>query len=238
MDNNINNSNSIKLKIIIEIITVLVTVFSVKWVTNYFQITGAGSIGIWSAILMATLFMKQRKIRWFDLGLRLPKGKREWIISLLLALLIVVAVFLIISLVLYPVLTKFGFEEPSVALDSFTFFLGKPKVFIVYLIGVVWFGAALGEELLMRGFLLSRLVDLIGKTKLGYFVALIIHAIIFGMLHSYQGVVGIVTTTVVAIIFGLIYFVAKRRLFPLILAHGIIDTVSLTAFYVTNGIVN
>ena len=107
-------------------------------------------------------------------------------------------------------------------------------IFISFLVGVIWFGAALGEELLMRGFLLNRLTDLFGKTKLGYFVALIVHAIIFGMLHSYQGVVGIITTTVIAIIFGLFYFATKRRLFPLILAHGIIDTISLTAFYLSN----
>jgi membrane protease YdiL (CAAX protease family) len=238
MDNNITYSKLISRKILIEIITVLATVFSVKWVAYYFQITGAGSIGVWSAILMTTLFMKQRNTRWYDLGLRLPKGKREWIVNLLLALLVVVASFLIISLVLYPLLPMFGFEKPSVAVDQFTFFLGKPLVFIGYLIGVVWFGAALGEELLMRGYFLSRIIDLVGNTKFGYFVALTIHAVIFGMLHAYQGVVGIITTAVVAIIFGLIYLVAKRRLFPLILAHGIIDTISLTAIYFSNGVVN
>jgi len=234
MDNKLTNSNSFNIKIIIEIISVLAVMLSVKWVADYFQITGAGSIGVWSGILMATLFMKQRKFRWYDVGLRLPKGKREWIVNLLLTLLVVVAVLLTIVLVLYPVLTKFGFEEPSTTADRFTFFLGKPLIFIGYLVGVIWFGAALGEELLMRGFLLNRLTDLFGKTNFGYFVALTVHAIIFGMLHSYQGIVGIITTTVIAIIFGLFYFATKRRLFPLILAHGIIDTISLTAFYLSN----
>lgn len=236
MDNTANSKSP--LKIIIEIIAVLATAFAVKWVAHYFEITGAGSIGIWSAVLVATLFMKQRKIRWRDLGLRWPKCKRAWIINLLWALLVVIASFLIIGLVLYPLLSVFGIDNTAVEVDAFNFLLGKPLVFITYLIVVVWFGAALGEELLMRGYLLSRLTDVVGSTKLGCFVAIIIQAAIFGMLHSYQGVVGILTTALVAIIFGLVYFVAKRRLFPLILAHGIIDTISLTAFYLSNGAMN
>ena len=53
MNNNISNSNSIK--IVFEVLIVMATVFGVKWVGNYFQITGAGSIGVWGAILVAFL---------------------------------------------------------------------------------------------------------------------------------------------------------------------------------------
>jgi membrane protease YdiL (CAAX protease family) len=58
------------------------------------------------------------------------------------------------------------------------------------------------------------------------------------MLHVYQGLAGIITTTFIALIFGAVYLIAKRRLFPVILAHLIINTISLTAFYLTDGVVN
>jgi membrane protease YdiL (CAAX protease family) len=142
------------------------------------------------------------------------------------------------GLVLNPILTNLGLEKPSDAANRFAFFLGKPFVFIGYLIGLVWFGAALGEELLMRGYLLNRLADLFGKNKTGWLIALILHSTIFGMLHIYQGLHGVINITFVAIIFGVVYFIAHRRLFPVILAHILINTISLTAYYLSNGIVN
>jgi len=38
-----------------------------------------------------------------------------------------------------------------------------------------------------------------------------------------------------ALIFGIIYFVGKRRLLPVVLGHGLINTISLTAYYVSDG---
>lgn len=230
-----NRLTSFDYRILIEIIIVFTSMRGTKWLADYYQIIGAGSIGIWSGVVVATVLLRPKKISWKDFGLGLPKGKRDWIISLALALLTVVIIFLVMGLVLDPIMTKFGLDIPSSAADRFKFFLGRPLVFIGYLITIVWFGAALGEELLMRGYLLNRLADLIGKTKFGWTVSLLIHAIFFGTLHSYQGLPGIITTAVVALVFGSIYLLTKRRLFPLILAHGIINTISLTAFYLTGG---
>jgi len=238
MKSKLDNSKSFDIKILFEIITVLTIMLGVKWVSDYFEINGAGGLGIWSGILIATFFMKQRKESWAGLGLIFPKGKREWLINIGLALLTVVIVFLFMGLVLDPILSHFGLEKPSGVADRFQFFLGKPFLFITYLITVVWVGAALGEELLMRGFLLNRLSDFIGKSKPAWIVSLMIHSIIFGMLHIYQGLAGIITTTFIAVVFGTIYLIAKKRLFPVIAAHLLINTITLTAFYLTGGVVN
>jgi membrane protease YdiL (CAAX protease family) len=208
---------------------------TVKWIADFFQITGAGSIAMWAGIVMATLFMKKRGTKWRELGMRLPQGKREWMINLALALSSVIIVISFMALVLDPIVNMLGLETPPESHDRFAFFLGKPLVFISYLITVVWFGAALGEELLMRGFLLNRLADFFGKSKLSWSIALFINAIIFGMLHAYQGLPGIIGTAVVALIFGGVYLIANRRLFPVILGHAIINTISLVAYYLSDG---
>ena len=52
---------------------------------------------------------------------------------------------------------------------------------------------------------------------MGIFIALIIHAVIFGMLHIYQGLAGVIATGCIALIFGSVYFIIKRKLFPIIL---------------------
>lgn len=227
-----------KIKVVIEIVIVLTIMLFVKLIADYFKIKGAGSIAIWCAILVATIFMKRRKVSWQNLGLVLPKSRRDWLINIGLAFLTVILVFLLMGLVLDPILSHYGLEKPADVANRFQFFLGKPILFISYLVTVVWIGAALGEELLMRGYLLNRLSDFFGKTKFAWVFALIIHAIIFGMLHIYQGLAGVITTTFIAIILGIIYIVAKKRLFPVILAHLIINTISLTAFYLTGGVVN
>jgi len=113
--------------------------------------------------------------------------------------------------------------------------LGRPWLFFAYLVGVVWIGAALGEELLMRGFVLNRLADLFGHSRIGWALAVIVHAIFFGLLHVYQGVPGIVGSGVAALIFASIYLLGKRRLLPVIIGHGIINTISLTAYYLSDG---
>lgn len=227
-----------KINIVLEIILVLAFMLIVKSIADYFEIIGAGSIAIWCAILVATIFMKRRKATWQSLGLVLPKDRRDWLINIGLAFLTVVMVFLLMGLVLDPILSHYSLDKPADVVNRFQFFLGKPLLFITYLITVVWIGAALGEELLMRGFLLNRLTDVFGKNKMGWVVAMVIHAIVFGMLHIYQGLAGIITTTFIALVLGTVYLVAKKRLLPVILAHLIINTISLTAFYLTDGVVN
>ena len=156
---------SFDIKIIKEIIIVFITVLSIKHLMDYFNVIGAGSIAIWCGVIIATLFMKQKKIKWKELGFQLPVSLREWIINILLAFMTVIIVFLIMGLIVKPLLENFGFTNPTDVADRFAFFMGKPIIFIGYLIVVVWFGAALGEELLFRGYLLNRLVDFIALDK-------------------------------------------------------------------------
>ena len=56
----------------------------------------------------------------------------------------------------------------------------------------------------MRGFVLNRLADMFGRGKAGWAVAMLVHAAIFGFLHAYQGLPGIIGTGVVALIFAAI----------------------------------
>ena len=229
---------SFNIKILVEIAIVFLTILSIKHLADYFEVIGAGSIAIWCGIIVSTIFMKQNKMKWKGFGLKVPKGIKNWMINILMALGTVILVFLIMGLIVKPILESFGLTNPAGVADRFSFFMGKPLVFIGYLITVVWFGAALGEELLFRGYLLNRLVVCIGNNKLAIIIALIIHAVIFGMLHIYQGLAGVIATGCIALIFGSVYFVINRKLFPIIIAHGIINSVSLIGLYLNDGIIS
>lgn len=220
-----------KAKLLIEIIIVLGVMAGTKAILDQFQIIGSGSIGIWVGILVATFFFKKRKITWYEIGLHLPKGRKEWLTQLGLGFLAIGSILLITFITLFVLKPLFGLEQAADATDKFSFFLGKPVVLILYIVVGIWFGAGLGEELMMRGFVLNHLKKLIGNSKLSWALALIVQAVIFGFMHSYHGTQGMVITGLIALSFGIFYLAAKRKLFPVIFAHAAFDTLTMVGFY-------
>jgi uncharacterized protein len=61
---------------------------------------------------------------------------------------------------------------------------------LVTLLVLSWTVAALGEELAYRGFVLTRLTELIGSTRLRVAVAVLLSSVLFGFAHAEQGLVG------------------------------------------------
>ncbi len=227
-----------KAVLLIEIIIVLGVMSGTKAICDQIQIIPsgyAGSIGIWVGILVATFFLKRRNINWSDIGLRLPKGRKQWLNQLGIGLLALGSIFLITFITLFVLKPLFGLEQAADATDKFSFFLGKPIVLIVYIVIGICLGAGLGEELLIRGFLLNQLKILFGNSKISWALALITQAIIFGFMHSYHGSMGMVITGLIALSFGIFYLVAKRKLFPLIFAHAVFDTLTMVGFYLSEG---
>lgn len=234
-ENQNNAASESRVAILTEILIVFLAMLGFTWVTKSADLIGAGSIAIWGGIILATVLMRRRGVRWSDFGLKLPKGRRDWGIGLAMALAVVVTVFLSMFLVIEPITTYLGLEEAPTASDPYKFFLGKPLVFLGFLLSVVWVGAALGEELFLRGFLLNRLAALFGHGALGWTIALIVHAFVFGAMHVSQGLAGMVGTGIIGFIIGLYYLAGNRRLFPVIVAHGVINTIGLTAYYLSDG---
>jgi uncharacterized protein len=80
--------------------------------------------------------------------------------------------------------------------------------------------AGVCEEILYRGFLIHYFREL--PVSIGLIGALILSSCVFGFAHLYQGVVGIVQTTILGAIFGLIFIVTGSLLLPMVL-HALID---------------
>jgi membrane protease YdiL (CAAX protease family) len=92
--------------------------------------------------------------------------------------------------------------------------------------------AAFLEEFLWRGYLIERLVDLPGmQSKLAWAIAVVGSAVIFGLVHYDQGLAGMFKVGAVGLVFGLSYLVVGRNLWPLIIAHGLIDTLDFVGHY-------
>lgn len=59
-------------------------------------------------------------------------------------------------------------------------------------------------------------------------------AAFFGLAYACQGIGGVFLTGSIGLIFGAFYLILKRNLWPFILAHGTIDTVSVIQLYPGN----
>jgi uncharacterized protein len=98
-----------------------------------------------------------------------------------------------------------------------------------------WTLAAFGEEMVFRGYLMHRTVDLIGQTRLGWVVAIATSSTLFGLAHRYQGWGGVAAAAIVGVLLSVLYHFNQKNLWVVIICHGIVDTVGLVAIYSGRG---
>ena len=116
-------------------------------------------------------------------------------------------------------------------LSRFDYLTDNLPNLIIQLVNV-WITAAFLEEFMFRGYLMNRIIDLHGKeTKIAWVIALVGSAVIFGLVHFQQGAGGMFKVGAIALVFGLSYLAVGRKLWPLILAHGLIDSFDMVLHY-------
>lgn len=143
-------------------------------------------------------------------------------------IMIILGCYLVLELsmdfVFQPLVSKI-FNEPA-DYSSFKVIEGNPQKYFKWLFNM-WISAAVGEELLFRGFAFSQLKRWFGKNQL---VIVLLSAVMFSLPHLYQGISGLVMTFLFGLAFGLIYLKFKNIWINIII-HGLIDTVFLTLSY-------
>jgi membrane protease YdiL (CAAX protease family) len=93
-----------------------------------------------------------------------------------------------------------------------------------------WTLAAFGEELAYRGFLLTRLREVLSAGAAGTVVASVVAAVLFGWAHREYGAVGVAQVTLDALFFTVLRF-RYRTLWASVLAHGTVNTVGIVAVF-------
>ena len=188
--------------------------------------------GVFAVVIgvgVATWRLRRSGTRWSDLGLRAP---RSWGKALLWAF----AAYALVIAVNFAVVTPLArsLSWPPTDVERLGDLAGDLPLLAGWL-AIAWTTAALGEELLFRGFLQTRLMAWFGGTALGNASAIILQAMLFGLAHMGFGIRGAVTAGFVGVVYGIVYLVNGRNLWPLIISHGITDTVSLVALYLGAG---
>jgi uncharacterized protein len=98
-----------------------------------------------------------------------------------------------------------------------------------------WVLAALGEEIAYRGYLLTRVREIFGPGRLGVVTAVVVSSVLFGAVHSEQGIIGVVVVTLDALAWSVLRL-HYRTLWASILAHGFNNTLGFVAFFLVGPI--
>lgn len=187
----------------------------------------ASPLGMLFGVAVAVMFIKLRGESLADFGFRPAKLLRS-----IFSIGVILAFSLVLFLYAEPVLERyFG----PVDLSFFAPLAGNISAYFVLLIAA-WIGAAFGEEVVYRGFIMTRLAQIFSFSSFGWILAILLQASLFGFAHSYQGMVGMIEIFLLAIVMGAGYVFCGRSLWPLIIAHGLIDTFVLTDFYLDSAL--
>jgi membrane protease YdiL (CAAX protease family) len=183
-------------------------------------------LGLIISLLLLWGASRLRGVSWDDFGLTRPKS---WFHTMLMSLGVALAVLAAVIVIINPIMNIANL--PPQDLSGFAYLAGDLPNLLVQLV-LVWITAGFLEEFMFRGYLMVRLLDLVGKeTKNAWALAILGQAIIFGLVHSQQGLGGMFKVGVIGLVFGLAYLFVGRNLWPLIIAHALIDSIDMVQHF-------
>ncbi|MEZ5995284.1 MAG: CPBP family intramembrane glutamic endopeptidase [Hyphomonadaceae bacterium] len=170
-----------------------------------------------------TWLLARRGQSWQDLGLTLPSGRwSEFGIS---ALALVVAL-LVLNGALRALARRLQGRPPR---SPYEVIAGRWKPWLVMFVYALLF-VGLVEELAFRGFLISRAASLLGGGVNAAFVASVIVALVFGLLHAGGGLLMAVNAAAIGAVLSVVY-VASGDLTLVVVAHSIFDAIKCTLYF-------
>jgi membrane protease YdiL (CAAX protease family) len=170
-------------------------------------------------LALGWLSMLLRGQRWRDIGLSVPS---EWRRLLSIGVAAGIAMELLELFATQPLLVATTGKYPD--LSGFHHLIGNVPLLLLT-VGASWVLAGFGEELVWRGYILNRVADLLGRSRLGWSISIGIVSVVFGLAHSYQDWTGIIENSIDGALLALLYIACGRNLIAPIVAHGVTDTV-------------
>ena len=155
-----------------------------------------GVVWIANVLILLTIWtgLRLRGQTWKHLGLSFDfPGWRGLIGNLLRAagvLVFALAAFILASIPM----VNLGYSPPKADLTSYDWLRGDFTM-LVFALAAVYIVSSFGEEVIYRGFLITRLAELGDNSKSAIRAAAVSSAVVFGLIHFTWGVMGIVQTT-------------------------------------------
>ncbi len=209
----------------------LVIYISIMFLVREIYIPKVGFIAnglFWSftTLVIAAWRMKVRNVTWKELGLRKPDnfGKTLGISALILAatMISLVAFNILIDHLPFSLAADTSSES---AVSKFGNLKGNWPHFLLIIPFILL--ESMLEELLDRGFLMNWIEKLFSSTTFATVIAVILQAAIFGFRHSNDFSERSITVGIIGLIMGIAYVKFGRNLWPLIIAHCVLNAGSM-----------
>lgn len=185
-------------------------------------------LGVIIAFLLVVLYLligAERLQRLRSIGFTQPDSWTKAIAVCFLLGLVIETCFVVVITPLIEQLTGSGID-----LSAYDNIRGNiPNYLLMLLVG--WVVGGFIEEILFRGFLVTRISRLLGDTRTAQWLAILLTSMTFGFSHLYQGWSGVISTALISVILGIIFIKSGRVLWYSILTHGFINLVSLTLIF-------
>ena len=183
----------------------------------------AGPASTLAAMIVATILLRRRGSGWGDLGLNWP---RSWTATLGLTLLTML--LFIGATQLMGLFADRYFEDQNYG-TRFDHIEGNLAAYLTIML-IVWTHGSFFEELLFRAFVITKIAEVLGRTRVAFGAALVLSSVFFGYRHAYyQGIHGALLAGAGGFAFGVMYlWFGRRSVLPIILAHGLFNTLGQT----------
>lgn len=223
---------SIKAKAAIEIVAIVAFALILKELLDPFFWRFSAPVSLISTIILLTALLRFRGETWSSLGLRRLPGAKAKLLVIPQAILVFLAVLVILTAVTFAIEaagSQLLSEKIEGEVERWGDIAGNLKLYLLML-AISWISGAFAEEMFFRGFLITRLQTVLEGTKYASGLVVLLPALLFGYVHVYyQGLHGFVNAGIVGLIFGTFFLLYKRNLWPLVLAHGFINSLGFTA---------
>ncbi len=130
---------------------------------------------------------------------------------------------------LLPLLTHLTGETRD--LSGYAALKGNLSMLLFMLAGG-WVLGGLLEEFAFRGVLMERVKSLLGASGFGSLAAILFANVLFGFLHTEQGLVGVLITIIDAMFFTALKM-KYRNTWAATLAHGFLNTIGIVTLFFT-----
>ena len=115
-------------------------------------------------------------------------------------------------------------------LERFSDVKGSPTALVTLLV-TNWTLAAFGEEFAYRIVLMRGIAFVLDDSRHGQIFAVVLQAVMFCLIHAYQGPAGIVGSTFSGLVFGAVTIAGRWSIWPAALAHGVNNTIGIIELY-------
>ena len=226
------NESYTKLNALRDLALVMLVLVSVKQTVLPFSMLYAGPASTLCAMLLGTFLLYRQGASWAALGLRFGASK-TWLRFLGLTALTVIVI--IATGAITSNLAGMFFMDLGGS-GRFDFVEGNLVAYLAMFI-FIWTHGSFFEELLFRAFIITKASEVLGGSFRADIAAAVFSAVFFGYRHFYyQGMQGALVTGAIGLALALLYLkFGRKNLLPLIIAHGIVNSLAHTSRFLGPG---